>query len=243
MIQRLQKILAEAGVASRRASEALITSGAVSVNGQKITTLGTKADDEKDDIRVNGQPIKKAAGERKTYILLNKPAGYACTRSDPHAKHTVLDLIPGGKYLYPVGRLDMNTSGLILLTDDGDFTHLMTHPSFGVNKTYVAVAEGRVTPAKLNSLCKGVRFDGAVTSPATARLIRYSQKNDESTVEITIHEGRKRQIRRMFEVIGNPVVELKRTRFGCLDLEGVEEGKYRRLTAKEVKELMRLAGK
>ena len=243
MIQRLQKILAEAGVASRRASEGLITSGAVTVNGETITTLGTKADDEKDDIRVNGKPIKKTAGEKKTYILLNKPAGYACTRSDPHAKHTVLDLVPGGKYLYPVGRLDMNTSGLIILTDDGDFTHLMTRPSFGVDKTYLAVVEGRVSPTKLNSLCKGVRYDGGVSAPATAHMVRYSQKNDESTVEITIHEGKKRQVRRMFEVVGNPVVDLKRIRFGCLDLEGVEEGKYRRLTAREVKELMRLAGK
>lgn len=239
MLQRLQKILAEAGVASRRASEALIKSGAVSVNGKIITTLGEKADDEKDEICVNGKPIKKVSD--KIYILLNKPVGYTCTRSDPHAKHTVLDLIRTKEYLYPVGRLDVDTSGIIILTNDGEFTHLMTHPSYGVNKTYHVVSRGQMSPTKLSRLSRGVKLEDGTTAPAKARLIRYSQKDDESTVEMTIHEGKKRQIRRMFENIGSPVISLKRVKFGDLDLNGIDEGNFRRLTPAEVKALVKMA--
>jgi len=242
MEERLQRILAAAGVASRRASEALIASGRVAVDGRVVAELGTKADPAASVITVDGKPIGAAAA--KLYILLNKPAGYTCTRSDPHARHTVIELIDGiDAFLYPVGRLDVDTSGLLILTNDGELAHALTHPSRGIEKTYRAVVRGRISAASLAKLESGVELDDGVTAPARARLISHAPRENTSTVEIVIHEGRKRQVRRVFATIGHRVQRLVRTRFAGLELAGLAEGRYRHLTRREVTRLARLAGR
>lgn len=225
---------------SRRFCETLITTGKIAVDGKVVTELGTKVDPNKVNITFNGKPVERV--QNKIYIILNKPIGYTSTRSDPHAKHTVLELLKGiDAYLYPVGRLDVDTSGLLILTNDGDFTKLLTHPSHEISKTYVAVVEGRIAAANLTRLERGVKMEDGVTSPAKARLLTYSPSEGTSTVELVIHEGRKRQVRRMFETMGHPVVKLARTKLGDLDLKGVEEGRFRYLSPKEVSELRKLA--
>ncbi|MCL5104722.1 MAG: rRNA pseudouridine synthase [Armatimonadetes bacterium] len=240
MEERLQKVLAAAGVASRRHCETLITTGRVAVDGRVVTELGTKVDPDKVTLTVDGKPAQQSL--EKTYILLNKPPGYTSTRSDPHAKHTVLELVRDiDAYLYPVGRLDVDTSGLLILTNDGELTKMLTHPSHEVEKTYLAVVTGRVSASGLARLERGVKMEDGVTSPARARLVAYSRADDISTVELVIREGRKRQVRRMFEVIGHEVLKLSRTRLGNLDLKGLAEGRYRRLTRREVTELRKLA--
>ena len=192
-----------------------------------------------DKITLDGKPI---AAEAKVYILLNKPIGYTSTRFDPHAEHTVLDLVAGEKaFLYPVGRLDVDTSGLMILTNDGELANLLTHPSHEIDKTYIAVVRGRVQAQTLNRLGKGVVLEDGQTAPALARLVGYSRDADTSTVEMVIHEGRKRQVRRMFEVTGHRVEKLTRTRLGGLDLRGLAEGQSRHLTKKEVADLRKLA--
>jgi 23S rRNA pseudouridine2605 synthase len=217
----------------------LIAAGRVAVNGEVVTELGTKADSDRDAITLDGNPV---AAEEKVYILLNKPPGYTSTRSDPHAKHTVLELVPGEKaFLYPVGRLDVDTAGLLILTNDGELTKLLTHPSHGIEKVYVAVVRGRIQARTLARFGRGVELEEGVTAPARARLVTYFREADTSTVELTIHEGRKRQIRRMFEVVGHGVESLTRIRLGCLDLRGLEEGESRRLSKKEVADLRNLA--
>ena len=211
----------------------------MAVNGRVVTELGTKADPEKAAISVDGKPIRPA--QDKVYILLNKPCGYTSTRSDPHARHTVLELVADiDAYVYPAGRLDVDTSGLLILTNDGELTKLLTHPSHEIEKTYVAVVRGRIRSSSLSRLEKGVELDDGVTAPAGARLVSYSSRADESTVEIIIHEGRKRQARRMFAALGHRVVRLSRTRIGNLEIGGLKEGEYRRLTKKEVTRLRKL---
>ena len=238
MQERLQKVLAAAGVASRRHCEDLIVSGRVAVDGQVVTTLGTKVDPQQVEISVDGVPVD--LNPEKTCIVLNKPVGYTSTRSDPHAKRTVLDLLPE-KYghLYPVGRLDVDSSGLIMLTNDGALAHELTHPSFHVEKTYVAHVKGRILRTEISLLQKGVELDDGVTAPARARLLSFSREDDVSEVELRISEGKKRQVRRMLAAVGHEVVALKRVRFGELNLEGLGEGKYRLLTRKEVSRLRR----
>jgi len=209
------------------------------VNGVVIAELGAKADPDTDKITVDGRPI---SAEAKVYILLNKPVGYTSTRSDPHAKRTVIDLVPEeNAFLYPVGRLDVDTAGLLILTNDGEFANLLTHPSHEIDKTYLAVVSGRVQARTLDRLGRGVQLEDGETAPALARLVAYSRDADTSTVEIIIHEGRKRQVRRMFEVMGHTVQKLTRTRIGALDLRGLSEGHHRRLTPKEVAELRKQA--
>ena len=240
MEQRLQRILAAAGVGSRRHCETLITTGRVAVDGRVVTELGTKADPQKCEIALDGKPI--ASSQKKVYILLNKPPGYTSTRHDPHATNTVIDLVKDvDAFLYPVGRLDVDTSGLLILTNDGDLTKLLTHPSHEVEKTYVAVARGRISAAKLSRLERGVEMEDGVTAPARSRLLSYSSRADESTVELTIHEGRKRQVRRMFESIGHRVTHLSRTRLGELGLGELRQGEWRYLTQKEVAHLKKRA--
>lgn len=212
----------------------------MAVNGSVVTKLGTKADAERDIITVDG--IRARLGGKKYYILLNKPVGYTSTRYDPHAKHTVIELVSDvDAFLYPVGRLDVDTSGLILLANDGDFAHLLTHPSHEIDKTYVATVTGRVGARVLKQLQSGVRLEDGETHPASARLISYSATDNMSTVEITIHEGRKRQVRRMFEKLGHRVIRLRRTKLAFLDLSGVSEGHYRHLTGEEIARLRKLA--
>ncbi|MHB9036082.1 MAG: pseudouridine synthase, partial [Armatimonadota bacterium] len=178
----------------------------------------------------------------RLYILLNKPTGYTSTRFDRFAKNTVIELVSAvDAYLYPVGRLDVDTSGLMILTNDGDFAQLMMHPSHEVDKVYAAEVRGRVTADELTQLEKGVELDDGMTSPAKARLISYSSEANTSNVELTIHEGRKRQIRRMLAAVGHRVDKLARVRLGSLDLKDVPEGQYRFLTKKEVAILRNLA--
>lgn len=241
MEQRLQKILAAAGVGSRRHCEGLIADGRISVNGEIITQMGAKADPDKDTISVDGKPI--VVGLDRLYVLLYKPVGYTSTRFDRFAEHTVMELVSSiDSYLYPVGRLDENTSGLLLLTNDGDFAQMLTHPSHEVDKTYRAVVRGKVITETLHKLEAGVELEDGVTAPARAKLISYSPSTNTSKVEITIHEGRKRQVRRMFTAVGHRVQELARIRQGNLDLKGLKEGEYRFLTKEEVSELKKLAG-
>lgn len=240
MEQRLQKALAAAGVGSRRHCEGLIATGRVSVNGRVITELGSRADPDKDTISIDGRAIEP--GQDRLYVLLNKPTGYTSTRFDRFAEHTVMELVPEiGAYLYPVGRLDVDTSGLVILTNDGELANLLTHPSHEIEKTYVADVRGRISAASLNKLAEGVELDDGPTAPAKVRLLSSSEGTNTSRVEITIHEGRKRQVRRMCAAVGHRVVKLTRIRLGSLDLKGLAEGEHRYLTKKEVSELRKLA--
>lgn len=218
----------------------MIVTGRVSVNGRVIDRLGAKADPDKDKISLDGNLIDPS--QEKLYILLNKPVGYTSTRFDKFAKNTVVELVSAiDAYLYPVGRLDVDTSGLMILTNDGDFAHLMTHPSHEVDKVYVAEVRGKVTPDELRQLRTGIDLEDGRTAPAKAVLISHSQKTNTSTVEITIHEGRKRQVRRMLAAVGHKVTKLARVRLGSLDLKGLREGQYRFLTKREVSDLTKLA--
>jgi 23S rRNA pseudouridine2605 synthase len=237
-MQRLQKVLSQAGVASRRAAEKLIAEGRVSVNGATVREMGTKADPAVDDIRVDGRRIK--AAERLRYILLNKPAGVVTTRSDPQRRPTVLDLLRGVReYVYPVGRLDYDTEGLLLLTNDGDLAARLTHPRHGVKRTYEARVAGVPDTAELERLRTGIPLDGRRTQPADVDLL--SGRERDGLLRITIREGRNRQVRRMCEAIGHPVKALTRTRIGSLTDRQLKPGMWRDLRADEVRALRSLA--
>src|SRR5436190_6666418 len=189
MEQRLQKLLASAGIASRRSSEELISRGKVTVNGAVVTELGAKADPDSDDIRVYGKPLRKDV--ERLYLLLNKPTGYVTTVKDPHAERTVMQLLKGvATRVYPVGRLDADSAGLLILTNDGDFTKLLTHPSHEVPKTYRAVVRGKVLPKTLAQLSAGIELEDGKTSPAQAQFVDFDTANNASIVDMTIHEGR-----------------------------------------------------
>ena len=240
MLVRLQKVLAEAGVASRRAAEKLILDGRVLVNGQPVTKLGTKVDPETDRVEVGGKIVKPLL--ERIYVLLNKPRGYVSTVKDPEGRRTVVDLVgPIGLRLYPVCRLDMDTEGLLLLTNDGEMTNALTHPRRKVPKTYIAEVEGSPSPPAIAALQRGVRLEDGPTSPAEVKVIKANDRGG-TTLSITIHEGRNRQVRRMLEVVGHPVTFLKRIRFGPLDLHGVRLGQHRFLTSAEVAKLRIAAG-
>jgi pseudouridine synthase len=233
---RLQKILAQAGIASRRAAETLMTEGRVSVNGETVRELGTKADPARDDIRVDGRRIR--AAERLRYILLNKPRGYVTTRSDPQRRPTVLDLLPGVReYVYPVGRLDYDTEGLLLLTNDGDLAAGLTHPRHGVERTYEARVAGMPDDRALERLRTGVPLDGRRTLPASVRLLNAGRSDREGILQMTIREGRNRQVRRMCEAVGHPVQRLTRTRVGPIADRRLKPGEWRELSAEEVRKL------
>ncbi len=238
MLERLQKIISAAGITSRRAAEQLISEGRVRVNGTVVTELGTKADASKDHIKVDGKLINPR--QQPTYIMLNKPAGFVTTMSDPEGRPTVHDLLKGVKTrVYPVGRLDYNTEGLLLLTNDGDFAHLITHPKHEFPKTYLAKVKGVLDDRQIELLEKGVFLQDGKTAPAKVKKIRKEEAN--SWVEITIHEGRKRQVRRMFDHVGRSVIKLKRVRTGGLSLGDLAEGSFRYLTSQEVKGLLEAA--
>jgi 23S rRNA pseudouridine2605 synthase len=224
---RLAKYLAHAGVASRRASEALIADGRVTVDGQPTTDPAMDVDDH-NQVTVDGEHIKP---ERRVVYLLNKPRGVVSTASDTHNRPTVVDLIGGNKRLYPVGRLDIDTTGLILLTNDGELANRLTHPRYEVPKTYKATVERRVTDPQIRQLREGITLDDGPTAPAKVRQPKPG------TLEITIHEGRKRQVRRMLEAIGHPVQKLERIAFGPLVLKDLQPGKHRRLSPAEVEQL------
>ena len=228
--QRLQKILASAGIASRRHSEDLIQAGRVTVNGQVVRELGSKADPEHDEIRIDGQLLPRL--EQKYYFALYKPTGYISAVSDPRKRRTVMSLAPNIPGLHPVGRLDYDTSGLLLLTNDGDLTLALTHPRYGVPKTYDAFVQGIPSEPALQRLREGVRLDGEHTFPA--QVTRMGQEGANARIRITIHEGRNRQVRRMFEAIGHPVLRLKRLSIGNISLDGLEVGAVRALTPEEI---------
>lgn len=241
MQARLQKILSSAGVTSRRAAEALMREGRVSVNGEVVRELGTKADPETDDIRVDGRRV--AARERLRYLLLNKPRGYVTTMHDPQRRPTVLDLLPGiRERVYPVGRLDYDSEGLLLLTNDGELTAHLTHPRHGVERLYEARVRGVPDAHTIERLARGVVLDGRRTAPASARWGRPLDRPDQSVLLIGIHEGRNRQVRRMCETVGHPVVRLSRIAIGPIRDDQLQPGRFRELTAAEVARLKKVAG-
>ncbi len=239
---RLQKLLSAAGVASRRAAEQLIADGRVTVNGTTVREPGRRANPACDEVRVDGRRIARQV--RPRYVVLHKPRGYITTRSDPHRRKTVLDLIPDVReYVYPVGRLDCDSEGLLLLTNDGALAAVLTHPRHGVARVYEATVRGVPSGARLRRLASGVAIDGRSTAAADVRMLRASApgRGDEALVRIVIREGRNRQVRRMFDAIGHPVRRLRRTRLGPISLHGLRPGAARELTAAEVGALRRAA--
>jgi 23S rRNA pseudouridine2605 synthase len=233
MEERLQKILARAGISSRRRAEEYIRQGRITVNGKKVTELGAKADPATDRITFDGKPID---AEEKIYILLNKPTGYVTTLSDPQGRPKVTDLLVDiPQRVFPVGRLDYDSEGALLLTNDGALGNCIIHPSYEVNKTYVATVAGRPDAEQINLLSKGIILDGRKTWPARIRIL--AAKKNETTLELIIHEGKKRQVRRMLAAVGHPVKTLKRTAYGGLKLGRLPCGSYRRLTLKELKKI------
>ena len=235
-MERLQKVIAEAGYASRRKAEELIKAGKVYVNGEKITEMGFKVSGN-DVIDINGKPLKK---EEKEYYLLNKPRGVVTTTSDDKDRKIVTDLIETTKRIYPVGRLDYDTTGALILTNDGELTNLLNHPSSEVQKVYVAKIEGIVEPYRVKKLCDGVIVDGKKTSKAKVRIKKLDKKNNSSYIELIIHEGRNHQVKKMFEAIGYNVLKLKREKYAFLDVNSLKSGEYRILNTKEVKSLYAL---
>jgi 23S rRNA pseudouridine2605 synthase len=232
-MDRLQKILSHAGISSRRAAETLIAEGRVTVNGKTVREMGTKADPARDDIRVDGRRVK--GPERLRYILLYKPPGYVTTRSDPQRRRTVMDLISGVReYVYPVGRLDFDTEGLLLLTNDGDLAAMLTHPRHEVERTYEAHVAGVPDEDAVDRLRRGIPLDGRRTQPADVLLLNKRPHDREGILLITIREGRNRQVRRMLEAVGHPVRKLRRTKIGPLSDRRLKPGEWRDLTAKEV---------
>ena len=225
---RLQKVLAAAGLGSRRACDELIAEGRVTVDGE-VAALGRRVDPETARIAVDGVPLSVRPGV--VYYLLNKPAGVVTTADDPQGRPTVVDLVPSDPRVFPVGRLDVDTEGLLLLTNDGDLAHRLTHPSFGVEKEYLAEVEGTPTRGELRRLRQGVELDDGPTAPARVSLV------PPRALRIAIHEGRKRQVRRMCEAVGHPVVRLVRTRIGPLADRRLGPGAWRLLTAAEVRAL------
>jgi 23S rRNA pseudouridine2605 synthase len=239
IMERLQKILAGAGVASRRKCEELILKGKVEVNGEVVTELGTKADPAVDVITVDGKTI---GAEKKLYIVFNKPKGVITSASDPQGRKIVTDYLKSiNERLYPVGRLDYDTEGLLLLTNDGDFAHLLTHPKHHVPKTYIATVKGVPHGTELDKLKKGVLLEDGMTAPAEVEYQDIDPAGKFATISITIYEGRNRQVRRMFEAIGHPVSKLKRISFGELFIGNLKRGLYRHLTKEEVEGLYKQA--
>ena len=233
-LERLQKYLAHAGIASRRKCEELISAGMVKVNGEVIREMGTKVVPGRDKIEVAGKPVENE--EEKVYFLLNKPKGYVTTIRDPQGRPKVTDLLKDIKQrVYPVGRLDFETRGLLLLTNDGEMTYALTHPKHEIGKTYAVLVLGVPSADKVKRFAKGLRLSDGVTAPAGVRILKKMGGN--ALLQIIIHEGRNRQIRRMCETIGHPVLDLQRTAIGFLQIEGLEEGKHRPLKNEEIKKL------
>ncbi|MEW6116595.1 MAG: pseudouridine synthase [Nitrospirota bacterium] len=233
MEQRIQKILAQMGVVSRRKAEELIIEGRVTVNG-KPAELGMKADPARDHIKVDGKLLTRP--EPKVYLMFNKPRGVVTSLYDPEGRPTIKDYLRGIKYrVFPIGRLDYDSEGLLLITNDGDFAHSILHPSKKIPKTYVVKVKGDIEDSALVKLRRGVRLEDGMTAPAKVKKLKQLEHN--SWIEITIHEGKKRQVRRMLESVGHPVMRLKRIAINGLVLRGVEEGKYRPLYDEELERI------
>ncbi|MDB4516018.1 rRNA pseudouridine synthase [Crocinitomicaceae bacterium] len=232
---RLQKYLAECGLASRRKAELLISEGSVSVDGKIITEMGYKLDPELQIVRYRGELVRRK--KKHTYILLNKPRGYVTTMSDPQGRPIVTSLIKDlDVRLFPVGRLDIDTEGALILTDDGELAHKILHPSHESNKTYEVLVKGLVSRGKIKKLERGIEIDGRSTWPA--KISKAVRQGPASRIVITIHEGRKRQVRKMFEAVGHPVINLKRIAYGQLRLGSLPSGSYRYLSREELKKVL-----
>lgn len=236
-MERLQKYLSSCGIASRRKSEELILAGKVKVNGVVVRELGTKVSD-KDEVEVENMEVYR---KQKEYYLLYKPEKTICSVSDDKGRVTVVDLIETNEKIFPVGRLDYDTTGLLLLTNDGELTNKLTHPKGCIEKTYVAKVSGIVTGKEIHELENGIELDGVKTKKARAKLKKMDKKNNKSYVELTITEGRNHQVKNMFAELNHKVLKLKRTNYAFFDLEGLKIGEYRRLTTKEVKQLYNYA--
>ena len=235
--ERLQKLISRAGLMSRREAENFIVAGRVTVDGKVVKTLGARADAQVNKICVDGKEL--TFDIEKIYLLLNKPEGFLSTAKDKRGNNTVMDLVKDiSTRVYPCGRLDQNSSGLILMTNDGELMNALLHPKFKVPKTYRVKVEGELTEEKISQLCNGVELEDGLTAPAEINLLSVEKKS--ATLEITIHEGRNRQIRRMLAAVGCDVKKLTRIKFANLTLDGVKVGKYRRLTSKEIKSLYKL---
>jgi 23S rRNA pseudouridine2605 synthase len=234
--ERLQKVLARAGFGSRRVCEGLIAAGRVAVNGEPAV-LGRRVDPEHDRITLDGVPVPAAAG--LVHYLLNKPVGVVTTASDPQGRSTVVDLVPAEPRVFPVGRLDFESEGLLILTNDGELANLLTHPRHGVPKTYLAEVDGVPSAAAVRQLREGVHLDDGVTSPARVHIVQ--QRAGRAALEVTIHEGRNRQVRRMCDAVGHPVRRLVRTQIGSLTDARLRSGRWRPLTTQEVRALLEAA--
>ena len=232
-MERLQKYLSECGVASRRKSEELITSGKVKVNGQIVNSLGFKIN-ENDIVEVNNIKVER---EDKIYFLLYKPEKTICSVKDEKGRKTVIDLIDTNEKIFPVGRLDYDTSGLLLLTNDGELSNKLTHPSGNIEKTYYAKIDGIINYKEIEELEKGIILDGVKTKRAKAKIKKIDKKNNKSYVELTITEGRNHQVKNMFLYFNHKVLKLKRIKYAIFDLKGLSIGEYRKLTIKEIKQL------
>ena len=236
---RINKYIALCGVASRRKAEELILAGKVKVNDNIVKELSYQVDEENDVVKVDDKIIKEE--NKLVYILLNKPEGYITTVKDQFDRESVLDLVTDIKErVYPIGRLDYETSGLLLLTNDGDLTYKLTHPKHEVDKTYVARVKGKLTPDEIKMFKSGLKIEDYVTAPAKLKVIRYDEKTNVSLLEIKIHEGKNRQVRKMCKAINHPVLRLKRTAMGKIRIGECEIGKYRYLTEDEIKYLKNL---
>ncbi len=237
-MERLQKVIAASGLTSRRKAEELILEGRVQVNGQTITTLGTQVS-KKDVVTVDGKVIQK---EEHEYYLLNKPRKYVCTTNDEHNRAQVTDLIDTTARIYPVGRLDYDSSGLIILTNDGEFANMLMHPKYHLPKMYHVTVKGLVSKADVKTICSGIVLDdGVKTLPAQARITNQDIVNGNTSLDITIYEGKNRQIRRMMEALGYTVTKLHRTQYGCIRDDNMPSGSYRLLKPYEIKQLKMMA--
>lgn len=237
-LMRLQKFISAAGITSRRKAEKLITTGRVKVDGKVITKLGTKVDPELSTVEVDDSIINLPA--EKKYYLLYKPVGFVTTVRDPQKRPTIMKLLPKEKGLFPVGRLDKDTEGLLLITNDGELAHRLMHPRFGVSKTYLVTAEGIVPESSLDLLRKGIVLEEGRTSPVKIKVL--SKDKNTTELELTLKEGKKRHIKRIFSAVGHPVLHLKRVSFAFLHLKGLKPGFYRPLTEEEVEGLLELTG-
>lgn len=235
---RLDKYLANLGICSRRDVKQVLKKQIVTVNGKRVRESGTRIDPKKDTVLLNGKKIKQP---EFVYYMLNKPKGIISTTSDELGRDDVTSFIPTNRKIYPVGRLDKDTTGLILLTNDGELTHALTHPKYHVYKTYQLTIEGRLRQSQLYALREGVLLDDGITQPAAVTILR--EKENISILEMTIHEGRNRQIRRMCETVGIKLLELQRIKFGPIVINGLKEGEYRQLMEREINKLKNAAAK
>ena len=237
MEERLQKYLAECGVASRRKCEELILEGKVKVNNQIVTELGVKVNLEKDIVKFEDKEIKPTS--KMVYILLNKPIGYVTTADDQFGRDTVLDLVKVKERIVPVGRLDMYTSGALILTNDGDFVYKVTHPKHEIEKTYTVTVKGIIKNEEVEQLRKGVKIDDYITKPAKVKILKTDIEKNISRLEIVIHEGKNRQVRKMCESVGRKVLALHRSKIGKIGVKDIELGKWRYLKDREIQELIK----